>query len=497
MVTAAGLWLTPFLLHRTGQHDYGLWLVGTQVLAYLMLLDFGIVALLPRETAFATGRGRGAGRELPLLVGQTSRIVLWQTPLAVLAAALLWVLLPEEWSPLRGPLGLVLVVFVVMFPLRVFQAVLQGLQDLEFLAKSQIVVWLVATALTVVLVLAGVGLYALAAGWAAAQLLGAAVALLRLRARHPDALPRSLPRLPREAARAKLASGFWVSVNQIAVILLAGTDLLVIGKLLGPAAVVPYACTAKLALVLANQPQMLLQAAIPALSELRGGAEREALARASTALGQMMLLLSGAAVCVVLVANRGFVSWWVGAEQYGGAVLTALVLGGLLLRHWNLTVGYILFSFGYERRLAVTALLDGVVTVTATALLVPRLGLAGAPAGSLIGVLLVSLPGNMTALARADAVPLASLMRALSPWLWRFAALAAASGLAGWYFRGVNFYAVAAAALLTAVTYAAAMLPVALGGPLGQYVRPRLSSLRVGLCRLLRRPSDATEGGWS
>ncbi|MDQ3804559.1 MAG: hypothetical protein M3416_12090, partial [Acidobacteriota bacterium] len=60
VVTLTGLWLTPFLLGRVGQHDYGLWLVGAQVMAYLMLADFGVVALLPRETAFATGRA-GAG----------------------------------------------------------------------------------------------------------------------------------------------------------------------------------------------------------------------------------------------------------------------------------------------------------------------------------------------------------------------------------------------------------------------------------------------------
>ena len=56
LTTLVGLWLTPFLLFRVGQHDYGLWIVGTQLMFYLALLDFGVVALLPRETAFATGR---------------------------------------------------------------------------------------------------------------------------------------------------------------------------------------------------------------------------------------------------------------------------------------------------------------------------------------------------------------------------------------------------------------------------------------------------------
>ena len=56
VLTLVGLWLTRFLLARLGQSDYGLWLVGTRVLGYLLLLDVGVVVLLPRETAFATGR---------------------------------------------------------------------------------------------------------------------------------------------------------------------------------------------------------------------------------------------------------------------------------------------------------------------------------------------------------------------------------------------------------------------------------------------------------
>ena len=36
VATVVGLWLTPFLLARLGAATYGLWLVGTQVIAYLL-----------------------------------------------------------------------------------------------------------------------------------------------------------------------------------------------------------------------------------------------------------------------------------------------------------------------------------------------------------------------------------------------------------------------------------------------------------------------------
>src|SRR5262245_12172675 len=37
LLAVVGLWVTRFLLEHLGQHDYGLWLVATQLLAYLML----------------------------------------------------------------------------------------------------------------------------------------------------------------------------------------------------------------------------------------------------------------------------------------------------------------------------------------------------------------------------------------------------------------------------------------------------------------------------
>ena len=43
LTTLVGLWLTTFLLAQLGQSDYGLWLVATQVLSYLLLLDLRVL----------------------------------------------------------------------------------------------------------------------------------------------------------------------------------------------------------------------------------------------------------------------------------------------------------------------------------------------------------------------------------------------------------------------------------------------------------------------
>ena len=475
VVMVVGLWLTPYLLRHLDQHDYGLWLVCAQMLFYLSLTDVGVVALLPREVAFTTGRG-GATRhdDLRQLIGGTTRLVFWQLPIVAVLSFALWWIVAARWPDLAGPFAVVAVTFVVAFPLRVPHAVLQGLQDLGFLGGTQMAAWAGGTLVTIALVEARWRIPALAAGWVTTLLLGAGLAWWGLRRRHPEALPQTLPALSMATAQQQLGRGVWISVSQIAQVMLNGTDLLVIGAVLGPSAVVPYVCTGKLVTILTNQPQLFMQAAIPALSELRTSAPREHVIRVSTSLTQLLLLCSGAMVCVVLAVNDAFVSWWVGPANYAGGGLTALLLLVMLVRHWNASMGYSLFCFGYERRLALTAIGDGVLSLAAMLILVPRLGLLGAAIGALVGTLVISLPFNVAALAREEGVTIAMTLRPLWSWFVRFALISGAVILARawWPLAGV-VPGLVAGAIVTAV-YTVVMTPVLVRPPLGAMLAPRV-----------------------
>jgi O-antigen/teichoic acid export membrane protein len=303
---------------------------------------------------------------------------------------------------------------------------------------------------------------------------------------HPEVLPSHVPSLVFSAARQQIESGVWISVNQIAQVLLAGTDLVVIGKLLGPAAVVPYACTAKLPALLANQPQMFMQLALPALSELRTAASRERLFDVSRSMAQVMLFLSGAIVAVVLAVNQPFVAWWVGGQRFGGIGLTAMLLLAMLLRHVNLTLVYMLFCFGYERRLALTSVADGVAGLAVMLWLVPVFGLYGAVLGTLAAVCFVSLPANLSALAREEGGSVATFVKPFAPWLLRFVpiVLGVTALVFVWTPRGAAVGAI----------YAGAMLPVIRTPPLGPILAARLQPWLSRVPRIARyfaKPVDA------
>jgi O-antigen/teichoic acid export membrane protein len=492
LATIAGLWLTPFFLHHLGQRTYGLWLVGTQIIAYLLLMDLGIVALLPRETAYVTGRtGRHDAPELRRLIEKALTLACVQTPVVFAAAlfALWW--LPASWAGLQIPLTVVLGLFVVTFPLRVFQAALTGLQDLAFVARMQFAAWAAGTLLNVILVLQGFTLSALAAGWCLTQAIVIGACGLRLAWVFPGAMPRGLALSEFQSAREYVTRSIWVSVSQIAQVLLNGTDVMIVGALLGPAAVVPYACTGKLVSVLANQPQAILQSAAPALSELRTTNDRARLFQVSSALAQATLAVSGLVACVVLAVNAGFVRWWVGPEQFGGLVLTLLLLAAMIIRHFNTTNIYALFCFGHERRLALTGLADGVVTLIISTLLVRSFGLIGAPLGAIAGVVLVSAPLNLVELSHETGVSRGHIIATLAPWAWRFAAVAAVAGVTGAWIQPASFVLLAILGGAAGLFYALAVVAPLLRSPAGVYLRPLLVRAKGVVSGIASRGRDS------
>ena len=372
-----------------------------------------------------------------------------------------------------------------MFPVRALHAVLEGLQDLTFLGRVRLGTWLAGVLVTVAGIVGGLGLLSLALGWVVSQILVGACWAYRLRQRFPGIFPIRLPPFSAAAARRQLGQGFWVLVSQVAHVLLAGTDVLIIGILAGPAAVVPFVCTGKLISVLANQPQLVMQAAAPALSEMRMGEPKTRLFQVSSALTQAMLMASGAVACAVLAVNQGFVTWWVGADQYAGLPLTLLLLLVMLLRHWNTTTVYTLFAFGRERRLALTALLDGLVTVGGSVWLIGPLGLIGAPLASLAGVVLVSLPINLSAISQETGATALAWMKQLWPWFWRFSLLAAGARVVAILVLSDTLLRLTGIVAALLLIYGVIMLRVALRSPMRAYQEPTLSAARSRLVKLV------------
>ena len=419
--------------------------------------------------AFASGQSDATGADglISRLVAQVRRIVRWQVlGLAVICGAIWW-FLPTAWSALRLPIAIVFIAFVASYPLRTLTAVLQGMQELSFLSKAQLAGWAISTAATVGLVVAGAGLYALVIGWVLSTSVPAIASWWKVRREWPAVLRQRGP----QPVQQYFGRSLWVSVSQIAQVLLNGSDVLILGRMLGPLAVVPYACTGKLVTVFANHPQLLMHAAQPALSELRASESKERLANVATALTHAMLMMSGALIVVILPVNHFFVNWWVGPNQYGGWWLSFAFAAMMLLRHWNVATIYTLFCFGYERQISLTSLADGIVTFVGAALMIWKWGPIGAPIASILGVVLVSLPMNVRSVAHEMNLSTGAFMARIAPLAIRVVVIAAAGAIGSTWTSGHSLAGVLAVLVPTVLAYAVAITPLAWNGPVGPYLR--------------------------
>ena len=476
----AGLWLTPFYLHVLGAKDYGIWLVGLQVLTFLLLADLGVIGVLPRDV----GRLHGLelsdpnSSKLATLVWQTVKVASLQTVALGGLAVALFLLRIQEYPSLKGPVGLILVVFVATYPLRIFPAVLVGLQDLKFLGKLRAWLWAASTALAVVMLFFGARFYALACGWCLQEIGGNLIGFWRLRTLRPDlADPVSWNHAGRPNWR-WLKRGSWVSLGQVAMWLLTGADILVVARSLGTVTVVIYSCTQKLIGVLQNQPSLLAGLALPGLSQMRISESQARTRRATVCLTQAMLLVGGAVFCVAFPLNKQFVGLWVGSQFFGGVVLTALIGVNFLVRLIDHTLALALFAFGYEKVSALRCMSDGVVSITIASLLVGHLGLVGVMIGFLAGALLVGIPIDAHYLAKELNISYSDIVRPYLPYLWRTGLVGA---LAFAILRALeinNLISVAIAAAAIGLVYLAVVIPYVRRSELGEYIGPAVASIR-------------------
>ena len=490
LAAAVGLWVTRFTLHRIGPHDYGLWVIAGQVLAYMVLLDLGVVALLPREISVAAGKGgdpEARDAELRDLFERSMSLVLLLVPVLALGSIAILALLPAQWAALRGPLAVYLALYVTAYPFRLVGAVLTGLQELSFTAMTQTLSFLVGAAATVTLVVFGFGLYALAVGGIAGQLIAALAGLTRLFSHHRRVLPRRFRWASLDVIRRHFAPGLWVSLGQLAHVMLNATDVLVIGRILGPDGALKFSFTDKTENILSVQPFAIGNLAGPTLGQLKGSGRQGEVSRIVGIIAASTLILSGAVVLAVLETNHAFVRSWIGEQYFGGMALTATILANMMARHWQFTYSVGIFYYsGRVRESTLILLADGVVSLGLSIILVQHLGIVGAPLGSLISVLVTAWPASVILISRDSGTSPWASFAPVVPWLVRFVPLAIVAGATGVWLGESSLLIVAGAGAIIGIAYIAAVLPLLRRPPLAVYAEPWLAKIPL-LDRILKR----------
>ena len=409
-----GVVATPLLLSWLGSERFGTYRVLLDWLGYISLFEFGIGGALLARLAVAVGRNDVPATRRLIASGLH---VYFGVTLAMVISGIAWVtFLPRLISTstisnteLRNA-ALIMLTLVLLTPLSVFRV----------LAEARQRSYIINMALTVQSVLI-TGLMLLTA-WIGWRLIGQAFALVIVQVFTTLFLIWDGIRVYRglrlEQSNRETVKDIW-SLNWPTFILnLSGrtgllTDNIIIGWVLGPAAVTGFFLTQRLATIALNQMQYIGNATWAGLVELHVQGESETF---RTRLLELTKLVSGLSLCLlgpIAAYNFYFIERWVGALNYAGGAVSLIACINVWL--WGIFSlwGWPVSGTGNVRRLAPYATAFTLVNVTISIVGAILLGLIG----PLLGTLVAFVTINMWALPRV-----LNRLFGLSPWqLWRAA----------------------------------------------------------------------------
>ncbi len=403
LVTAAtSLVLAPFLVHRLGNEGYGLWSLYMAFTGYFTLIDFGVSPAIVRYTSrFAAIEDRRAEQRIlatGLVFFALAAIVVLGLVLGATAFYEVLFPVPEiELSIARLTFLLVGVDFAINLPFSVFQGVLLGHQRYLSLQGLNITVRLLRFGLVLTLMPEGSeGLVLLAGVFLCTSVLRDA-GLYRAATRSLGR-PVRLGNFERSAVRTLLDYSVPAFVISISIRLMAYTDSLVIGYMIGVGAITYYALAASLVDYVQEIGWGLAGVLVPVVSGHEARAEMGPIRERYLQFTRYCVFLMTPVVGISLFLGRPFFVRWVGPDYALSADILAILVVGMAVFVVLMPAQAVLKGMsrhGFLARLMVT---EAVLNLGLSLFLAPKYGVVGVALGTLVPRVVVSgfvLPGFM------------------------------------------------------------------------------------------------------
>ncbi len=459
---SVGIFTTPWLLRWLGQERYGTWRVMSDAFAWLTLLDLGFGGAMMAFLARAVGSRSHltAGNVIASSLAIYRKITFAMLAGGVVLAVMLPRLIPEVDARELRLAGMILALPAVWISASVFKALAEARQKSYLVNLLLIAQYLLITALSLIAAKVNWKLPGQAAANAIGLLLPAVVLTF--------IGMRDYPHRQGAGPSSEMKAALWKLNWPTLIFNISGraglmSDNIVIGWALGPAMVVPFYLTQRLAALVQLQLQGIGNGTWAGLAELHAQGEN-VIFRAR--LLELTGLVSGLGVAVlgpVAAYNRQFVQHWLGSSSYSGDAITLLAC----LNAWLCSIfslwAWPLSGTGKIGAWAPYSMVFVLINVGVSIAGTLRFGLLGPLIGTLVACLSVNLWALPSVLQRSFGVSAGTLLRAAGkpllaglPYaglLWAIArshnawgwpglltemSAAAAGGIAVWYFSAVS-----------------------------------------------------------
>lgn len=410
----SALVVTPVLLTHLGPAGFGVWALAQTAVSYLELLDLGF----GRATVKLVAERSGGPADAVVRVVNTNFFLLSLLGFVALLAGLALAVSAEHVFSLPDALNDdALVVFAVLavalatsVPLDTFGAVLAGYQRYDLLSGSNVLSVVLTSIVSVLVVVLGGGLLALAISHAVVML-GMQAVRWRLVRRILPALRLSRHLVDRGRVKATATLSGWFLVRDLSRVVIHRIDVVVVGIVLDVRAAAVYAIGAKLAGIGRKAVSSLARLFFPYASSLAGEGDEDRLG-ALLLDGTRAALVVGAPLAIALgFAGPALIELWVG-QGYGDAGRIVIVLAlAQVLFPISETCWAIVMGSGHARMAATAGVCEAAVNLVASLILGLTIGVVGVAIGTVVGAAAVGLPVGLVAAGRATGVSAGALWR--------------------------------------------------------------------------------------
>lgn len=376
------LGVTPMLMHGLGPKGFGVWVIAGNLVAWLMVLDFGVNAASVRAGALLIREGRTD--EFQALFDATLSLFFLIGMLAAFAGLLIGTLLPvrffgevmgrHDFVMFFGLLGLSL---GFSFWGQAFASVLQAHQRFDYTNYIKVVALLLRIAGYVWSMLAGYGLIGLAAvtcasgfiAWLGMMLVSRRLFSWRIAAVWPGT----------DWVRRLFGFGWLVLVVVVADQIRFQTDSIIIAAYASLPAVALFGIAATPSTVFRDVVGAAVAILVPVFSRDEAGPDFSARFLMATRVFAMAVWSLGA---IIVVLGGPFIVLWMGADFSAAGPILKVLMAGLLIVSAQTMSFSLLYGRAMHAPLAVLGVADAVANIALSLFLVRNHGALGVAIGT-------------------------------------------------------------------------------------------------------------------
>jgi O-antigen/teichoic acid export membrane protein len=387
--------ITPFMVHRLGDFQFGIYTLAFSAVGYFDVLAQGIRSTLQRFVGRLSGTNEREALNAVFSTALAVTVVVGAFIIAVFFG-LSWVL-PSffKLGPAQQHLFAWLVILLGLnlgcgVPAALLGSYLCGLHRFDLFNLLEIVRQGLRAILIVIVLLRGQGVLAVASCVLVSTLICIPPNWWMIR-RIDSGVKFAGKLVKLRTARELVSFSFWTLLNNAGQLLRDSTDSIVIGRVLNAALITPFMVASRLVGYFRPIITSMVSPLLPRMSQLDGQGRHEEIRDLFLGMTRMSTLTSLAIGSMLVLHGRSLLLLWVGPQYVSSYPILVLLTVGAIASSAQLGTLYTLVAKGRHRIYGIWTICEGLANLILSIIWAHRYGIVGVALGTAVPLLVAKL----------------------------------------------------------------------------------------------------------